>query len=403
MRRAEQPGGAGCHKALLEMARRNLAHVKAGTADQAPALERVPAHHYFDPERARAERDRIFRRLPLVLGFSCELREAGSYTTIEAAGTPVLLVRAGDGGVRAFVNACRHRGALVASGAGCASRFTCPYHGWTYGADGRLLGIADRSHFGEVDPALLGLTPLPCAERAGLIFAALRPDAPFDLDAFLCGYGEVLAHLGLEHGHLVGRQEIPGPNWKIAYDGYLDFYHLPILHRNSFGPRMPSQALYDAFGPHQRVSAPNPRLLRRESRPEEEWDLEALVGGVWTIFPHVSIADFEAGGKVYMVSQLFPGATAGESRTIQSFITTSAPDEERLSQVAQTMQFLLHVVRDEDYATGLGIQRALEADPGRDVLFGRNEWGGQRLHRFVAAVLRAADDELPALFAAGVD
>jgi hypothetical protein len=166
---------------------------------------------------------------------------------------------------------------------------------------------------------------------------------------------------------------------------------------------MPSQALYDAFGPHQRVSTPNPRLLRLESRPEAEWDLEALIGGVWTLVPHVSIADFEAGGKVYMVSQLFPGATAGESRTIQSFLTTSAPDEERRAQVAQITQFLLHVVRDEDYATGLGIQRALETDPGRDVVFGRNEWGGQRFHRFVAAVLRAADAELPALFAAGVD
>jgi phenylpropionate dioxygenase-like ring-hydroxylating dioxygenase large terminal subunit len=401
--RAEQPAGAGCSKALLEMARRNLAHVKAGTVDQAPSVERVPARHYCDPQRARVELDRIFRRLPLVLGFSCELPEAGSYTTLEAAGMPVLLVRAEDNGVRAFVNACRHRGAQVVAGAGCASRFTCPYHGWTYGADGRLVGIADRSHFGDVDPALLGLTPLPCVERAGLIFAVLQPGAPLDLDAFLCGYGEALAHLGLERCHLVGRQEIAGPNWKIAYDGYLDFYHLPILHRNSFGPRMPSKALYDAFGPHQRVSAPNPRLLHLESRPEHEWDLEALVGGVWTIFPHVSIADFEAGGKVYMVSQLFPGATAGESRTIQSFLATSAPDEERRAQVAQTMQFLLHVVRDEDYATGLRIQRALEADPGRDVLFGRNEWGGQRFHRFVAAVLEAADSELPAVFAAGLD
>ena len=47
-----------------------------------------------------------------------------------------------------------------------------------------------------------------------------------------------------------------GPNWKVAYDGYLDFYHLPILHRESFGPKMPSDALYDAWGPHQRESMP---------------------------------------------------------------------------------------------------------------------------------------------------
>lgn len=390
-------------KALVEMARRNLAHVKAGTIDQAPSVERVPAHHYCDPQRARAERDRIFRRLPLVLGFSCELREAGAYKAIEAAGVPVLLVRGEDGAVRAFVNACSHRGAIVVEGAGCARRFSCPYHGWTYGADGRLLGIADRSHFGEIDAARLGLTALPCAERAGLVFAVLRPGAPLDLDGFLSGYGEVIEHLGLERCHLVGRQAIAGPNWKLAYDGYLDFYHLPILHRNSFGPRMPSQALYDAFGPHQRVSAPDRRLLRLEALPEEEWDLEALVGGIWTVFPHVSIADFQAGGKIYMVSQLFPGEGVGESLTIQSFLATTAPDDAGKAEIARTMQFLLQVVRDEDYATGLRIQRALEADPNRDVLFGRNEWGGQRFHRFVAALLQAEDSELPALFTAGVD
>jgi nitrite reductase/ring-hydroxylating ferredoxin subunit len=386
------------------MARRNLAHVKAGTVDRAPTVHRVPARHYTDPERARAERDRIFRRLPLVLAFSCELREPGAWKAIEAAGVPVLIVRGAGGGVRAFLNACSHRGAIVVpEGSGCARHFTCPYHGWSYDTDGALVGIANRNEFGEVELAGLGLRPLPVAERAGLVFAALRPDAPLDLDAFLCGYGEVLAHLGLEGCHLVGRQTVAGPNWKIAYDGYLDFYHLPILHRNSFGPRIPNQALYDAWGPHQRVSMPNPTLAALESLPEEQWEVEALIGGVWTVFPHISIADFQAGGKLYLVSQLFPGKSVGESLTVQSFLATREPDEAARAAIGETMKFLEHVVRDEDYATGLGIQRALETGQTRDVLFGCNEWGGQRFHRFVDALLRAEDAELRSLLAAGTD
>jgi nitrite reductase/ring-hydroxylating ferredoxin subunit len=388
------------HKALIEMARRNLAHARAGSADQAPGVHRVPARHYVDPERGRAERERIFRRLPLVLGFSCELREPGSYKAQEVLGTPVLLTRADDGRIRAFLNVCSHRGAIVVpDGLGCAKRFACPYHGWSYDAEGRLVGIASRSEFGEVDADHLGLTELPAAERAGLVFAALRPGAPLDLDAYLCGYGDVLAHLGLEHCHLVGRQSVSGPNWKIAYDGYLDFYHLPVLHRNSFGPKVPNQALYDAWGPHQRVSFPNPALARLESLPEEEWGPEALTGGVWTVFPHVSIADFEAGGRLYLVSQLFPGEAVGESQTIQSFLAVGEPDEARRAAIEETMRLLLHVVRDEDYFTGLRIQRALEAGALRDVLFGRNEGGGQRFHRCVDAVLECEDAELPALFA----
>jgi len=400
--RVELAAQASGRSALVEMARRNLAHLKAGTVDRAPSIHRVPARHYTDPERARLESERIFRRLPLVLGFSCELRGEGAYKAIEALGVPVLIVRAADGGVRAFLNVCSHRGAIVApDGLGCARRFSCPYHGWTYDADGALVGIADRADFGEVDASRLGLTPLPAAERAGLVFVALRPDAPLDVDAFLCGYGEVLAELGLERCHLAGRQTVAGPGWKIAYDGYLDFYHLPILHRGSFGPRIPSKALYDAFGPHQRVSMPNPSLARFESLPEEDWDAETLTSGVWTVFPHVSIADFQAGGKLYMVSQLFPGARADESVTVQSFLATEAPGEEQQAAIAAQMRFLEHVVRDEDYFTGLRIQRALETGARRDVLFGCNEWGGQRFHRFVDAVLETEDAALPALFGAG--
>jgi hypothetical protein len=122
---------------------------------------------------------------------------------------------------------------------------------------------------------------------------------------------------------------------------------------------------------------------------------------VWTIFPHVSIADFSAGGRLYMVSQLFPGASAEESLTIQSFLATSAPDEAQRAAIAETMRFLEHVVRDEDYATGLRIQRALRAGAKPDVLFGRNESGGQRFHRFVDAVLQSADADLATLFASG--
>jgi phenylpropionate dioxygenase-like ring-hydroxylating dioxygenase large terminal subunit len=402
MGRAEPAAPSSSRKALVEMARRSLAHARAGTIDQATAVQRVPARHYVDPERGRAEQERIFRRLPLVLGFSCELREPGAYRAIEAVGVPVLIVRAGDGGVRAFLNVCSHRGAIVAEGGlGCARRFTCPYHGWTYDEQGALVGIANRADFGDVDTRSLGLTPLPAAERAGLVFVGLRPGAALDVDSFLCGYGDVLAHLGLERCHLVGRQTLAGPNWKVAYDGYLDFYHLPVLHRNSFGPRMPNRALYDAWGPHQRVSMPNPALAAMESLPEEQWDVEALLGGIWTVFPHVSIADFQAGGKLYLVSQLFPGASADESLTIQSFLATTEPDEAQRAAIAQTMRFLEHVVRDEDYATGLGIQRALKTGAKRDVLFGRNESGGQRFHRFVDAVLGAEDGDLPALFAGG--
>ncbi len=389
---------------LVAMAKRNLAHVKAKTVDRADGVYRVPASSYYDPDRWRLEMDRIFKRLPLVLGFSADLREPGDYRALLVADVPVLLTRTADGEVRGFLNVCSHRGSIVvAEGSGHARRFTCPYHGWCYDSCGALVGIRNPADFGDVDTASLGLTPLPVAERAGLLFGVLTPNTDVDFDAFLCGYDELLAHHHLDQCHLVGRQVIAGPNWKIAYDGYLDFYHLPVLHKDSFGSKIPGDALYDAWGPHQRVSMPNPAYLRLEQQPEGEWDPASLIAGVWTIFPHVSIADFDAGGKLYMVSQLFPGATPEESVTVQNFLATAEPDTERQSQIETVMNFLANVVRDEDYYTGNRIQKAVKTGAKSEFLFGRNEGGGQRFHRWVDELLVTTDAQLPKLFAEGIE
>jgi nitrite reductase/ring-hydroxylating ferredoxin subunit len=390
---------SAAHARLVAMARHNLAHVAAGSIDQAPQVARVPAAHYVDPERFERERARIFRRLPLVLALSCELREPGAYKALTAAGVPVLLSRGSDGAVRAFLNACSHRGAqLVLDGSGTARRFVCPYHAWTYDERGALVGVYAAGDFGEVDKSCHGLVKLPAAERAGLIWVTLDPASRLEIDRFLCGYDAVLAEFGFEHWHLVGRREVAGPNWKIAYDGYLDLYHLPILHKNTFGPDFPNRALYHAFGPHQRVDSPNPLLAKLAEKPESEWDARFLLGGVWTIFPHVSIASFDAGGRGVLVSQLFPGATVGESLTVQSYLLEREPDAAGRAAAEKMFELLGYVVREEDYATGLRQQRTLATGARSHVLFGRNEGGGQRFHRWVDHLLALGDDALANAF-----
>jgi nitrite reductase/ring-hydroxylating ferredoxin subunit len=375
------------------MARRNAAHVQAGTIDQEQDVLRVPAARYVDPERFQLELERVWRRLPLLLALSCELREAGAYRALEIAGVPVLLARAGDGAPRAFVNSCAHRGAqLVTEPAGNARRFVCPYHGWSYDHEGALAGVFAREDFGEVDPSCHGLVRLPVAERAGLIFAALDPGAELDVDTFLCGYDRVLAEFGFERWQLFARRSVPGPNWKIAYDGYLDFYHLPVLHKATLGAGLP----------HQRVSFPNRGLLRFADLPEEQWELPELLSGVWTLFPHVSIATFDVGARAVLVSQLFPGPSALESLTVQSYLVERQPDGAAREAAAKMFELLGTVVRDEDYATGLRQQRALASGARREVLFGRNEVGGQRFHRFLERLIQTEDAELASAFQRGV-
>jgi phenylpropionate dioxygenase-like ring-hydroxylating dioxygenase large terminal subunit len=387
-------------EALIAMARRHAAHAAARTVDQAPDIARIPAHRYTDPEHARREKAAIFGRLPLMLGFSCELAEPGSYKAIDVAGTPVLLTRDRAGVLRSFVNMCSHRGSqIVKEGCGKARRFMCPYHAWTFDEKGALVGILDEKEFGDVDRASHGLVELPVSERAGLVFGSVRPDAVVDIDDWLRGYDGLLSLLGLDTCRVVGRNSVPGPNWKIAYDGYLDLYHLPILHRETFGSEMPNKAVYDAWGPHQRVSMPMPGMERMLDLPEDQWPIEGLTAGVWTIFPHVSIASFDAGGKLFLVSQLFPGDDVGRSVTHQSFLTPSEPDDEQREKIDGMMAFLDRVVRDEDYYTGLRQQRALATGARSHVLFGRNEGGGQRFHAWLERLLETDDADLPELLA----
>ena len=380
---------------LIDMARHNITHVQAGTIEQAPAIAEIPASHYFDPDRWRLEVDRVFKRLPLMLATTAEMREPGDYKAMEAVGTPVLLTRGDDGTVRAFVNMCSHRGSMIMpEGHGRARRFTCPYHAWSYDTTGALTGILSPKDFGDVDRSSHGLTPLPCVERAGLIWVVLDPASTIDVDLFLAGYDSLLDLFGFRDWYFFEQRTIAGPNWKIAYDGYLDLYHLPILHKNTFGSQMPNQALYYSWGPHQRVSSPDPSLLSYEDAPEEDWSTPHLMSGVWTIFPHVSIASFDGGGRSVMISQLFPGATPQESYTVQNYLMENEPDDEQRAAAKEQFKLLEYVVQEEDYATGLRQQKALMTGTKLNIMFGRNEAGGQNFHRWLDRLLTTEDADL---------
>jgi hypothetical protein len=104
-----------------------------------------------------------------------------------------------------------------------------------------------------------------------------------------------------------------------------------------------------------------------------------------------------------MVSHLFPGNTPDESTTIQNFLAVDERSPESMKVVEEQMAFLLDVVRDEDYATGKRIQRTLKTGSADDVLFGRNELGGQRFHSWVDAILETDDADLDQLFSSGID
>jgi phenylpropionate dioxygenase-like ring-hydroxylating dioxygenase large terminal subunit len=362
-----------------------LALHEAGTTDQAATTYRIPTSSYVDPVRWQLEIDRIFRRVPLPLALSCELREPGAYKALDAVGVPVLIVRGDDGVVRAFVNSCRHRGSLVVGdGCGTARRFTCPYHAWSYDRSGCLAGIYGEESFGPVDKSTMGLHELPCAERVGLVFVTLQRDAAaMDIDEWLGDMAAELAALDLEHWHAFSTRELATPAWKVAFDGYLECYHFASLHRETiFTQNMSNVMAVDAYGPHQRTLFAKHSLPSLREQPEDAWEPEEHLGPVHTLFPCLAVA----GGwrDTALVSLLLPGPTAHESRTVQTFLTRDqvVTDEQRRRADAAN-DFLYAAVRDEDNPMGLGITRALQSNTTTELVFGRNEPTLHHFHRWV--------------------
>lgn len=398
---------------LVAVARDLLGHARNETTPLAPGIMELDAAAYTCRDRFERERQLIFRRLPLMLAASCELRAPGDYKAMEVAGVPVLLVRGKDGAARAFLNTCTHRGSFVADGSGNASRFVCPYHGWTFDSQGALVGVASRADFGDVDVGAKGLRPFPVLEKAGLIWVVLDPASTLDIGAFLSGYDELLEEFGLATWHVLESRTLKGANWKLAFDAHLDFYHLPVLHKETFGPRISPKAFYYHWGPHQRLTRPerpenralpdNANLFGMAGAAESDWTTEALMLGEWILFPHVSINSFYDGGRGILISQIFPGEAVDESWTVHTYLMQDEPDDAQRAAARRQAAFLAHVVADEDLPMSIRQQRALESGLMPTVCFGRNEGGGQQFHRWIERIMATDDAGLNILFRDGLD
>lgn len=379
--------------ALQNVAETLLNYAKTGTTYKTDKITTVPYSAYTDPEVWQKEVDTVFKKLPLCLATTAELREPNSYKAMEALGLPVLITRGKDGKVRAFLNVCAHRGAPVADkGCGVKSRFTCKYHGWTYANNGSLMGVAAQKTFGEIDKKSRGLRELPCEEKAGLIFVILTPDTPMNLSEFMSGMLDDLEKANFKDWTYLGRREIEGANWKIAFDGYLEGYHFAQLHPETIHPRTISNLThYEAFGPHMRIGFAQTEIVDKlEAEPREKWGEMENTGFdfVRIIFPNVSI--FLA-PEITQIAQLFPGETPDKNRTVLNFFRNEGPkDQEDKDGLEGMMDFLKTVVLEEDYMIGDLIQQGLDSGAHDSIILGQNERGNQYFHECLAWYI--ADD-----------
>jgi phenylpropionate dioxygenase-like ring-hydroxylating dioxygenase large terminal subunit len=371
--------------------RRMVEHYRHKTTDQAESQYLEPVSNYADPELWQREMAAIHRTVPLPVALSAELPEPGTHKAMDVAGRPVLLTRDRGGQVRAMLNVCRHRGSeLVPAGLGKANRLTCPYHAWSYDLSGCLVGVYGEETFGPIDKDAMGLVTLPVAERAGFIFISLDRTATIDLDSWLGDLGPLLDGLDLDTCYHHGTTYLPGPNWKLVLDGYLEGYHFAALHRNTvFRTNHSNMATFDPFGPHMRVAFALKTIGAVAESPESSWEPATCVGPIFWIFPGIAIA----GGwrRIVEISIVLPGTTPETSMTEQHTLLRRPPsDDEELKVADHARDWFYEVTLDEDYRTGDGVQRGLAALGEERFTFGRNEPGVQHFHRTIASMLAAA-------------
>lgn len=373
----------------LELVERLVRLYQEKSTDQADGQWREPVDNYRDPQLWQREISQVHRLVPLPLALSCELGKPNSYKAITVAGTPVLLTRDSAGVVHASLNACRHRGAeIVAEGYGETRRLTCPYHAWSYDLAGCLVGVYGEKTFGPVDRQDRSLIALPVEERLGIVFVCMTPGATLDLDSWLAGLEPFLGSFDLEHGHHYSTRELDGPNWKIVVDGYLEGYHFASLHRETvFKTNMSNMTAFDAWGPHQRTAHALKTIADVAEQSPQQRDPAHCVGATFFLFPGLAIA---GGWRNHTaVSIILPGTSWDSSKTQQIIVLRRQPsDDEEVKAAEHTRDWFYDVVLDEDYATGYGVQRGLQALSGTDYVFGRNEPGVQHFHRVLKEMVR---------------
>jgi phenylpropionate dioxygenase-like ring-hydroxylating dioxygenase large terminal subunit len=192
----------------------------------------LPGWLYFDPEFFEAEKTAFLRSAPQVVCHESEIVEAGEWRSLEYLGESVIVIRGDDGQVRGFSNVCRHRGSRLVDGTGgCAKVLTCPYHAWSYGRDGRLVGVPHRHEYPGLEIEKLGLHRVTLETWRGFIFVTLEPGGP-SVAQMMAPYEDEVAHYRFEDLRVVGRVTLrPRPlNWKTIADNYSDHLHIPVGH-----------------------------------------------------------------------------------------------------------------------------------------------------------------------------
>ena len=204
------------------------AHADGETAEEAA----LPTWTYAHPDLLDLEYAHFFLKTWQFIGHTSEVQNPGDFITLDLLHDSVVVMRGNDGELRAFLNICRHRATRLLEGRGqCEGLIQCPYHGWTYQNDGRLAGIPSPRSFPGAQRSELGLLEVEFDIHRDLIFVRVAGDGPGVAERLARADHWIEAYQPEKYRLLSPPSvEIWNANWKLAWDNYLENYHIPVGH-----------------------------------------------------------------------------------------------------------------------------------------------------------------------------
>ncbi len=197
--------------------------------------QHVPGAIYTSTEIFERDKQLIFMR-----DWVCTIREEeigrpGDYVAIRLMGEPFVLCRDHERRINAFVNVCAHRGVEVASGTGNTREFSCPYHGWLYSLEGRLVSAPYMKEAQDFDMKTCRLSPLSVAVWEGWVFVSFAAD-PEPFDSVIAEFDDAFRFLQQIKCRTADKLVVELKcNWKLVNENLMDTYHFKTRHASSFG------------------------------------------------------------------------------------------------------------------------------------------------------------------------
>lgn len=241
----------------------------------------IPYSHYTSEDYAAAEFDKLWSRVWQMACREEHIPEPGDYQVYDIGQRSAIVVRTGSGAIKAFINACMHRGTALkpADSGGFCESFRCPFHGWTYSLDGSLIDVPENWDFPHVDADSHSLRALQVDTWAGFVFINFDDDAE-PLASYLGVLPRHFAEFGVEDRyidtHVCKRLPV---NWKAAAEAFMEAYHVKETHAGG-QPYSEVTTQYDVFPDNvnrfiHTIGSANPR---QPDQPSEQQLLQALWG-----------------------------------------------------------------------------------------------------------------------------